>query len=736
MKKKRFSHGRKCVAILTSFVFGGAMCGYSETIAKIAPYKGVPTLFINGVPQSGMTDAAFLPSVEKFSSFTWAGINLYSICSDPLAGHPGVSEDTWKEDKSFDYSELDARVKMILDANPKAWIFPRLDLYAPAWWGKDNPEETIIAEKPDGTRYEFSHCKYRPAPSWASLKWREDTANGLRSLIRHVEASSYADRFIGYHLTSGTTQEWMMWGSNENEWTDYSKPNQLLFRKWLQCKYGTVEAFQKAWRNGKVTFETAEIPNYAQRENKEDGDFRSLATEQPCVDFYEYHSWHVADTIKYFAKVVKEATQHRKIVGFFYGYVLQLNNSQRLQNSGHLALQDLLDCADIDFLASPTSYAFRQLGGQGTSHFMSLTDSIKLHNKLWFNEDDIRTSIMDLPVGLYGRAPDVDGDVIQQNKELANVLTNGVANWWFDVGNIRHHYPVLIDAIKNLVDIAEVCKELDRSTVPQIAFVVDEHSLNYIKVGNQLGNHQVLSILPELNRGGATVGYYLPSDLPKLRQHKLIVMACSFAPNAEQVRALEELKSDGRTIVFFNGAGAFMNGDFSPYSISQFTSIDVHQHDEPLRSRLFTFGNTSGFCDGLAGHKAGNEAFNPQTVLIPSDSATVTLASFEDGRSAIVAKSFPGWTAIYCVSPFISAHAWRNLAAVSGTHRYIDTEDVIYANRSMVSVVAQQAGKRTIHLPSKNIVMEAITGKCIANTPVDCFDFEFEQNQTAIFLLK
>ncbi|MBQ7177789.1 MAG: hypothetical protein IJS08_10285, partial [Victivallales bacterium] len=338
--------------------------------------------------------------------------------------------------------------------------------------------------------------------------------------------------------------------------------------------------------------------------------------------------------------------------------------------------------------------------------------------------------------GLYGRAPDVAGDVIQQNKELANVLTNGVANWWFDVGNIRHHYPVLIDAIKKLVGIAEVCKELDRSTVPQIAFVVDENSLNYIKVGNQLGNHQVLSILPELNRAGATIGYYLPSDLPNLKQHKLIVMACSFAPNAEQVRALEELKSDGRTIVFFNGAGAFMNGDFSPFAISAFTGIDVKRHEEPLRSRLFTFGNTPGFCDNLAGHKAGNEAFCPQTVLIPSDSNAITLASFDDGRSAIVAKRFPGWTSIYCVSPFISSRAWRNLADISGTHRYIDTEDVVYANRSMVSVVAQNAGRRTIHLPEKKNVMEAITGQNIALSPVDEFEFDFAQNQAAIFILK
>ncbi len=736
MRHKHYSRSRKCLAILSSFLLGGSMCGYSETIAQVSTYKGVPTLFINGIPQTGMTDAAFLPSVEKFKSFTWAGINLYSICSAPLAGHPGVSKDTWMEDNSFDYSELDERVKMILDANPNAWIFPRLDLYAPAWWGKENPEETIIAEKPDGTRYEFSHCNYRPAPSWTSLKWREDTANGLRNLIRHVESSSYADRFIGYHLTSGTTQEWMMWGSNENEWTDYSKPNQLFFRQWLQRKYGSVAALRKAWRNEKVTFETAEIPSYEQRANTEDGDFRSYKAERQCLDFYEYHSWHVADTIKYFAKVVKEATQRRKIVGFFYGYVLQLNNSQRLQNSGHLALQDVLECEDIDFLASPTSYAYRQLGGQGTSHFMSLTDSIKLHNKLWFNEDDIRTSIMELPVGLYGRAPDVAGDIIQQNKELANVLTNGVANWWFDVGNIRHHYPGLIDAVKNLVGIADVCKELDRSTVPQIAFVVDEHSLNYIKVGNQLGNHQVLSILPELNRAGVPVGYYLPSDLPSLKQHKLIVLSCSFAPNSEQVRALESLKSNGRIIVFFNGAGAFMNGDFSPYSISQFTGINVQLHDEPLRNTLFTFGSMDGFCDRLEGKKAGNSHFSPMTVIIPVDSEARTLACFEDGRDAIVAKHFADWTSIYCVSPFLPAQAWRNLAAISGTHRYIDTEDVIYANRSMVSIVARNSGKRTIHLPEKKTVMEAITGVNIASSPVDDFEFEFAQNQTAIFILR
>ena len=146
-----------------------------------------------------------------------------------------------------------------------------------------------------------------------------------------------------------------------------------------------------------------------------------------------------------------------------------------------------------------------------------------------------------------------------------------------------------------------------------------------------------------------------------------------------------------------------MNGDFSPYSISQFTGINVQLHDEPLRNTLFTFGSMDGFCDRLEGKKAGSSHFSPKTVIIPVDSEARQLACFEDGRNAIVARRFTDWTSIYCVSPFLPAQAWRNLAAISGTHRYIDTEDVVYANRSMVSVVARNSGKRTIHLPAKKL---------------------------------
>lgn len=76
--------------------------------------------------------------------------------------------------------------------------------------------------------------------------------------------------------------------------------------------------------------------------------------------YYRYNSELVAETIGYFAKAVKDLTQRERIVGVFYGYLLQLCGEQRQQNAGHLALERVLASPDVDFLSSPTSYAYRQ----------------------------------------------------------------------------------------------------------------------------------------------------------------------------------------------------------------------------------------------------------------------------------------------------------------------------------------------------------------------------------------
>ena len=244
--------------------------------------------------------------------------------------------------------------------------------------------------------------------------------------MEHVAASPYADRVIGYHLASGTTEEWSV-GRNEDEWVDYSPANTRAFRRWLQTKYSTDERLRSAWAEPAVTLTTAAIPTKARRQASQLGWLRDPAREQAAINYYLYNSDLVADTIGYFAKAVKDLTQREKIVGVFYGYLLQLCGEQRQQNGGHLALQRVLASPDVDFLCSPTSYAFRQLGGEGTCHAMSLLGSVQLHGKLWFDENDVRTSPSGGAVGEWGRPADIAGDLLQQDKELAWCLTHGTA---------------------------------------------------------------------------------------------------------------------------------------------------------------------------------------------------------------------------------------------------------------------------------------------------------------------
>jgi hypothetical protein len=383
-----------------------------KTTAAVRNHNGAPTLFINGTPHNGMAYAAYGPSVPVFRDFARAGVNLFSFSATPTEAGYGLSKTTWTAPGQYDFSQLDQRVMMVLEANPQAYFFPRLYLHAPKWWSRQHPQDLVLMDPGDGKPAPFSHAGEKPAPSWTSPAWRQDTIEGLRRLIAHIESSPFADRCIGYHIASGTTEEWMMWGANEDQWVDYSPVNQVAFCQWLRQHYGTPERLRQAWGTETVSFDTAAIPSKVRRLHTDLGSLRDPSREQPVIDFYLFNSTLVADTICHFGRAIKEMTQGKKLVGAFYGYTLQLCGEQRQQNAGHLALEKVLGSPDVDFLCSPTSYAFRQVGGEGTSHFMSLVDSVRLHGKLWFDENDIRTSLCPGGLGEWGKPANVTGDIL------------------------------------------------------------------------------------------------------------------------------------------------------------------------------------------------------------------------------------------------------------------------------------------------------------------------------------
>ncbi len=704
-----------------------------KSVAIVRRHFGVPTLFINSKPVDAITYMAYGPSVKVFRDFAKAGIALYSFPSTPTESGYGLAKTTWVAPGKYDYSQLDERVMMVLDADPNAHFFPRLYLHAPIWWTKEHLNDVVLLDDGYGKHIPFITPGDKPAPSWASEAWREATIEGLRRLIAHVESSPYADRCIGYHLTSGTTEEWMMWGANENEWVDYSTVNVAKFRSWLKEKYRSVNVLRKAWSNPDVTFETAEIPSKVQRMETYFGSLRNPAKEQAVIDFYLYNSDLVADTINTFAKAVKGFVKREKIVGVFYGYILQLCGEQRQQNAGHLELKKVAGSPYLDFICSPTSYAFRELGGKGTSHFMSLLGTVQMHGKMWFDENDIHTSISGGAIGEWGRPSDVQGDIIQQTKELANVIVNGTGQWWFDVGANRYDNPTLMRCISDLNRDANYALKLNRSPMDEVAMVISENSLCSLRVGDPLGTWLLLQQLPALLRIGAPVGEYLMSDLNTIRDRKLFLIMTSFAPSDEEREWVDKLKAGGRTMVFFYAPGIYGHDRIDAQGMYNLTGIHIDISANPATLQA-TLSGDHQLVKGLEGTTIG---VNSQTfpICYANDSDAEVLATFADGKPAMAVKTVGKSVSIFSSVPMLPTSLLRRFGEKAGVHFYIDTPDQVWATRDMLGICVNDAGARKISLPRAATVRDLYRGGILARNE-RVFEADFEPLETRLFALE
>lgn len=395
-----------------------------------------------------------------------------------------------------------------------------------------------------------------------------------------------------------------------------------------------------------------------------------------------------------------------------------------------------LDTAEIPDTRSRETSRFRQTGGAGTSHFMTPVGSVRLHGKLWIDENDIRTSISYKNAGVaWGQPADLAGDRLQQTKELANVIVNGCGSWWFNVASNRYDHPEIQKLIANLVRCADRSVALDRTPVDRFAVVLDATGPDYLRTGGRTAKEFLLERLPALSRSGAAFGHYITDDLDRLADHKLLLFPFSIAPDPAQVRALEKLKNSNRILVFFNGADSFPHRPGAPKGKNgDFTGIRIAKSKHSIPGD-FTFSDVPGFTDGLAGKQFGSAKKRIDPAFLPDAPGMVVLARDSRNNPVVALKRHPGWTAVYCTQIALPARFWANLATAAGVHRYIDTPDVVWANRSQLAVCVDQPGKRTIRLPEPRRVREMFSGQTVSNSPVSSFTREFSRGETALFEL-
>jgi len=664
---------------------------------RIAPYRGAPALFVNGQAQPLIT---YLHHGGKAGDLhreaAAAGLTVYSdwLLGASTAGNLGQASAG-----VYDYAGFDQYFLTVLEAVPDAWFLPHIGVTAPQWWQQAYPEECCL----------YSDGKRGPS-SFASERWRSEMGTDLARLIAHLRQAPYADRILGYTVYSGYTAEWQMWATWAAYSDDYSDPALRAFRAWLRRIYGTDQALRAAWAAPQVSLDTASIPTHERR--RETSPFvRDPATDRQVIDFNRFTSAMTADAIRHFAQVAKQACGGTQIVGTYYGYLAA--HGARQQLCGHNALARILASPDVDYLMSPNMYLHREVAG--TSTFMSATESVKLHGKLWLDESDLRSYLSD-PASGFGRTATAEDSVAVTWREFANVLTRRVAVSWFDMGGGWYSSAPMWDTYRRQMPIAAAAFAARQPFHGDLAVFVDEAGVDYCRYSGLTAN-LVGETIANLPHAGVTWDCYLLSDLasPDLPDYRVYVLPNAVALDEPTQDALQaKAARTGATILYAYAPGYATPHGLDAARIPRFTgmaaTVDTNGAAAAYR---FVPGHALG--QGLpATASVGPESVLAPRVVITDPDAEAVAHYVADGAVAVARKPRGGATVVYCASVVLPPAFLRNLTRAAGGHVYCDSGDSLYTDDQVLALHAASAGDKTIRLRAPRRVTDLIAGRLIA----------------------
>ncbi len=400
-----------------------------------------PYISINGELHYPLAYTTYFEECGEFSDFIKAGYKMFfvnvSFTKLPINNVSGFSPfrtGVFEGDEP-DYREFDGVVGGILAECPDAFIFPRVNVAMPQKWIEENLSESVST--PSGMREAL----------W-SEKYLRDGTELLNTLVSHIRSADYSHRIAGYQICGGTTQEWMhhdMAGS-------FSEKGIEKFRLWMKQNYNadTVPEITK-------------------------GDLFKAGYNEAVSRYGEFCCETASNAVEHFCKALKKLINNEQVVGAFYGYNAYVNDPLL----GLAGLGHIIDSPYIDFFSSPCCYdCTRELGVDWGD--MITEGSLKLHNKLYFVECDIRTHLTrkmqeSRPGTFTGNyfalkndkgnktvwcGPDtLELSLSAVRKAFAHQLTRLSGIWWFDMWGGWYHNEEIMLEMSKMRNIAESSKE-------------------------------------------------------------------------------------------------------------------------------------------------------------------------------------------------------------------------------------------------------------------------------------
>lgn len=721
-----------------------------ELAVSIMEHNGAPAIFINGKPQAfthfkinenSKLDSTLESIKTEIPGIAGQGVNIYWI--------PTFID--WQGPGKYDFNDMDSRINAILKEyeqnTPAGWEPPviiiriQAAVFSPEWYIMEhmvNGQFTNLIEfknpwgcaEPAPMTMEMRYATRNTAGYGSSFGispgdkfWDTHALDCLKAIIGHVKAQPYHGRVIGYLPCALSTNEWFIHSDSPNSCCDFSKPMQEAFLAYIKGKnIATVEnpvpTPREGFRDGSICLDPA---NPADRRLEE---------------FSLFINHRVGDIIVNFAKIIKSCYAERnKLVGFFYGYTNELSPVYNLSQSGHLDTGRLLRCEYIDFFCSPCQYRYRadEMPFTYNQVLGAFADSTALYRKLSFAEDD------HFPVGVFASTRDRWHDEMFFRRNFAQVATHGQHMWWYSLWTNWYREEYRQNIIGKLNRTGKQLMEMDRSSVTEVAVVVDERSISAMRLYPDLLKDIILDTYAGFFPAGTPFDYLELEtflDLADDKKYKFVFFLNLFRIDNVILEKLKRWKSNNRTLMFQCIPGFMHDSEntrtFSAANSSSLMEMEAEAAKFPLSWLVWIDPERTGiFKEDFRFGFMTDRAITP--VLAAVDSEAENIGFLYDGSIGLARKKHKSWTSIFCAAPKVPSAVLRRLMLDAGVHFYAELGDVAYVNKSMVAYSSSSYGVKTLTLPQETVLTDVFTGETLSPDDRNQFLLKMKRHEVRIF---
>ncbi len=611
-----------------------------------------------------------------------------------------------------------------------------------------------------------------------SSLWLREVSQVLFDFVSWLKTTRWAPRIIGFMLNAGATEEWLPFDVEKMFGGEYHPVIEREFKSWLAKSYGDEAALQAAW-NEEVTFEGAQAPSGMMRRGSHIwGPFtlRDPQVERPALDYYRFLNETLADALITFCQRAKDAAGTPVICGGFHSYLWwESGVYSYIQEYGHGLIQRLNQSPSVDFVSDITSYDGRFPGGP--SGYLGLPASHHLHGKSHFTEVDITTCanmtgeqraaweavdantfapgtaepalpdrIWKWDLGMCGR--DESESIAVMQREHAHNLITGTPYWWFDIKARSFATPALTGAMKQLSDIGKQAVKWNRASRAEVAFVCSEETPMFQSAMNGSLLRFELEVAHPLLLDGCTRQWGLagvPFDTYELGdlahpdfpgdQLKLLIFVNCAKVSDQAAQGIKRWQTGGKTLLWTFASACLSDEKFDVSLGEELVGMRLGHEMKRRVIRVDMNETGSELTRGGAALGFGTDIAVGPTFFADDEQAEVLGRLRDGGEAGFALRRHANWNALYLSMLNFGPQLLRNLARFSGAHVWCESNDVLYANQSLLCFHSASAGEKTIRLPREFRVSDLLHPEQPAQN-TDSLRFEMDAYRTAIWRLE